>query len=71
MNLIKSLVCGLVLASVTQSVLADEVSLIDPQLSQFQNVYAYGEAALIDDVIEINSTDNFFTEQKNVQKLCT
>ncbi|WP_339725114.1 DUF1080 domain-containing protein [uncultured Paraglaciecola sp.] len=57
---IKSVVCGLLVASLAPSVLAEEVSLIDPQLSQFQNVYAYGKAEVVGDVIELNSIGNFF-----------
>jgi hypothetical protein len=68
MNFIKRLAFGLALLSITQSVLADEVSLIDPQLNQFQNVYAYGDAAVVDDMIEINSTGNFFLVTKKTYR---
>lgn len=60
MNFIKSSVVGLLMSCMSQLVIAEDVSLIDPQLSQFQNVYAYGEAKVVNDEIEINSTGNFF-----------
>jgi hypothetical protein len=68
MNYIKSLVCGLAFASASHSGIADEVSLIDPQLSEFQNVYAYGEASVVNKEIEIYSTDNFFLLTKKTYK---
>ncbi|MEP1445800.1 MAG: DUF1080 domain-containing protein [Paraglaciecola sp.] len=60
MNFVKSWVCGLLVVSTANPVLGEELSLIDPQLSQFQNVYAYGEAKVVNDEIEIYSTGNFF-----------
>lgn len=68
MKLVKKLICFAALAHVSAMVSADTVSLIDPQLSQFQNVYPYGEAEVVDDVIEIYSTGNFFLLTKKTYK---
>jgi hypothetical protein len=64
----KKLLCGVALVSVLHSTQAAEVSLIDPQLSQFQNVYDYGQAEVVNDIIEIYSTGNFFLLTKKKYK---
>jgi hypothetical protein len=68
MKLIKGLLCGLTLVSAAYSSQAEDVSLIDSQLSEFQNVYAYGEAKVVNDEIEIYSTGNFFLLTKKTYK---
>lgn len=68
MKLISKLVCGLTLVGMAQLSQAEEVSLIDPQLSQFQNVYDYGEAEVVNDIVELYSTGNFFLLTKKKYK---
>lgn len=67
-SVIRSLLFGSVLVSVSVSAVAEELSLIDPQLNQFQNVYDYGKAEVINDEIQLYSTGNFFLLTKKVYK---
>jgi len=68
MKLFNKLLCGVALASVLHSTQAKEVSLIDQKLSQFQNVYNYGEAKVVNNIIELYSTGNFFLLTKKKYK---
>ncbi len=68
MKLVSKLVCGLALVSMVQLSQAGEVSLIDNKLSQFKNVYDYGEAEVVNDIVEIYSTGNFFLLTKKKYK---
>ncbi|MEO9947300.1 MAG: DUF1080 domain-containing protein [Paraglaciecola sp.] len=68
MKLFKRFFCGLALVTNVYSLQAQDVALIDPQLSNFQNVYNYGVAEVVDGVIEIYSTGNFFLLTKKTYK---
>jgi len=68
MKLVTRILSFYLLTAFTQNALANTQSLIDPQLSLFQNVYNYGQAEVIDDVISLNSTGNFFLLTKKTYK---
>ena len=60
MILKSALLSAVVIVSLFQTVHAKSESLIDNDLSQFENVYPYGSATVDKGVIELNSTGNFF-----------
>ena len=59
---------SLILVSFSLQVTAKATSLIDSELSQFQNVYAYGQAKVVNSEIELNSTGNFFLLTKKTYR---
>ena len=68
MKHLKVLCCGFILLMACFQASADTASLIDPELKQFQNVYSYGQAKVVNGEIEIYSTGNFFLLTKKTYK---
>lgn len=68
MRIKKALISFVASVSLFQMAFATTQSLIDDDLSQFENVYPYGSAAVKDGVVELNSTGNFFLVTKKSYK---
>lgn len=63
-----SLLGGLALLSSGCASTPSAVNLLDPKLSQFNNIYDYGSAEMVGDVLQLSSTGNFFFVTKKTYK---
>jgi hypothetical protein len=60
--------CSLALASCASQNPPARQNLLDPNLSQFSNIYDYGTAKMVDGNLELSSTGNWFFSTKKVYK---